>query len=54
MDKLVVKLKRHSSSYEKDQGEQPLKVLIDRCHHSKPTWHLPASRRAATGVWRNW
>jgi len=30
MDKFVVKLKRHSSSYERDQGEQPQKVFIDR------------------------
>jgi len=28
MDKFVVKLKRHSSSYETDQGEQPQKVLL--------------------------
>jgi len=29
-DKFVVKLKRHSSSYETDQGEQPRKVFIDQ------------------------
>ena len=29
-DKFGVKLKRHSSSYERDQGEQPRKVFIDR------------------------
>jgi len=29
MDKFVVKLKRHSSSFERDQGEQPRKVFID-------------------------
>jgi len=30
MDKFVVKLKRHSSLYKRDQGEQPRKVFIDR------------------------
>jgi len=33
----VVKLKRHSSSYETDQGQQPRKVFIDRCQNSRPT-----------------
>jgi len=36
-DKFVVKSKRHSSSYETDQGEQPRKVFIDRCQNSTPT-----------------
>ena len=36
-DKFVVKLKRHSSSYAKDQGKQPRKVFIDRCQNSRPT-----------------
>jgi len=36
-DKFVVKLKRHSSSYETDQGEQPRKVFIGRCQNSTPT-----------------
>ena len=33
----MVKLKRHSSSYETDQGEQPRKVFIDGCQNSRPT-----------------
>jgi len=33
----VVKLKRHSPSYETDQGKQPRKVFIDRCQNSRPT-----------------
>jgi len=37
MDMFVVKLNRHSSSYETDQGEQPRKVFIDRCQNSRPT-----------------
>ena len=36
-DKFGVKLKRHSSSYETDQGEQPRKVFIDRCQNSRPS-----------------
>ena len=36
-DKFVVKLKRHSSSYERDQGEQPRNVCIDGCQNSRPT-----------------
>jgi len=36
-DKFVVKLKRHSSSYETDQGEEPQKVFIDRCQYGRPT-----------------
>ena len=37
--KFVVKLKRHSSSYEtdQDQDEQPRKDFIDRCQKSRPT-----------------
>ena len=35
-DKFVVKLRRHSSSYETDQGKQPRKVFIDRCQNSRP------------------
>ena len=33
----MVQLKRHSSSYETDQGEQPRKVFIDGCQNSRPT-----------------
>jgi len=33
----VVKLKRHSSSYEVDQGEQPQIVFIDRYQNGRPT-----------------
>ena len=33
----MVKLQRHSSSYEIDQGKQPRKVFIDRCQKSRPT-----------------
>ena len=33
----MVKIKRHSSSYETDQGKQPRKVFIDRCQNSRPT-----------------
>ena len=36
-DKFVAKLKRHSSSYETDQGKQPRKVFIDGCQNSRPT-----------------
>ena len=36
-DKFVVKLKRHSSSYETDQGKQPRKVFIVPCQNSRPT-----------------
>ena len=36
-EKFVVKLKRHSSSYETDQGKQPRNVFIDRCQNSRPT-----------------
>ena len=39
-DKFVVKLKRHSSSYETDQGKQTRKVFIDRCQNSRPTCSL--------------
>jgi len=47
-----MKLKRHSSSYETDQGEEPQKIFIDRCQNVG----LPVStgRRASTGVWCNW
>ena len=33
----MVQLKRHSYSYETDQGEQPRKVVIDGCQNSRPT-----------------
>ena len=33
----MVKIKRHSSSYETDQGKQPRKVFIDRCQNGRPT-----------------
>ena len=32
----MVKLQRHSSSYETDQRKQPRKVFIDRCQNSRP------------------
>jgi len=42
-EKFVVKLKRHSSSYETDQGEEPQKVLMTGVrtvglpvHHGRP------------------
>jgi len=37
MDKFVAKLKKHSSSYGTDEGEQPRKVFIDRCQNSRTT-----------------
>ena len=43
MDKFVVKLKRHSSSYETDQGQQPRKVFIDRCQNSRPIQKSPSN-----------
>ena len=33
----MVKSKRHSCSYETDQGKQPRKVFIDGCQNSRPT-----------------
>jgi len=38
MDKFVVKLKRHSSSYETCEGEQLRKAFIDQCQNSRPTY----------------
>ena len=49
-DKFVVKLKRHSSSYETDQGEQPRKVYIDRCQNSKPTCPPVEEQPQASGA----
>jgi len=40
MDTFVVKLKRHSSSYETDQGEQPRKFFLTGVR----TVGLPAHR----------
>jgi len=48
--KFVVKLKRHSSSYETDQGEQPRKVFIDRCQNSRPTCPPVAVQPQASGA----
>jgi len=38
-DKFVVKSKRHSSSYETDQGEQPRKVLLTGVRTGGPPDH---------------
>jgi len=48
-DKFVVKLKRHSSSYETDQGEQPRNVFIDGCQNSKPTCS-PVEEQASCAI----
>jgi len=50
MDKFVVKLKRHSSSYETDQGEQPRKFFIDRCQNSRPTCPRVEEQPQASGA----
>jgi len=49
-DKFVVKLKRHSSSYERYQGEQPRKVFIDRCQNSRPTCPPVEEQPQASGA----
>ena len=42
--------KRHSSSYETDQGKQPRKVFIDRCQNSRPTcWPVEEQASGAIG-----
>ena len=46
----MVKLKRHSSSYETDQGEQPRKVFIDRCQNSRPTCSPVEEQPQASGA----
>jgi len=50
MDKFVVKLKRHSSSYETDQGEKFRKVFIDRCQNSRSTCPLVEEQPYASGA----
>ena len=47
MGKFVVKLKRHSSSYETDQGEKP-QSFIHRCQNSRPT--CPPVEEQASGA----
>ena len=49
-DKFVVKLKRHSSSYETDQGDKPRKVFIDRCQMSRPTCPPVEEQPQASGA----
>jgi len=49
-DKFVVKLKRHSSSYETDQDEQPRKVFIDRCQNGRPTCPPVEEQPQASGA----
>jgi len=49
-DKFVVKLKRHSSSYETDQGDKPRKVFIDRCQKSRPTCPPVEEQPQASGA----
>jgi len=49
-DKFVLKLKRHSSSYETDQGEQPRKVFIDQCQNSRPTYPPVEEQSQASGA----
>jgi len=49
-DKFVVKLKRHSSSYERDQGEQPRKVFIGRCQNSRSTCPPVEEQPQASGT----
>jgi len=48
--KFVVKLKRHSSSYETDQGDKPRKVFIDLCRNSRPTCPPAVVQRQASGA----
>jgi len=50
MDKFVVTLERHSSSYETDQGEQPRNVFIDRCQNSRPTCPPVEEQPQASGA----
>jgi len=45
-----VKLKRHSSSYETDQGDKPRKVFIDRCQKSRPTCPPVEEQPQASGA----
>jgi len=46
----VVKLKRYSSSYETDQGEQPRKVFIDRSQNSRHTCPQVEEQPKASGA----
>jgi len=48
-DKFVVKLKRHPSSYETDQGEQPRKDFIDLCQNGRPTCPPAEEQPQASG-----
>ena len=50
MDKFVMKVKRHSSSYETDQGEQPRNIFIDRCQNSRPTCPPVEKQPQASGA----
>ena len=49
MDKLVMNVKRHSSLYETDQGEQPRNIFIDRCQNSRPTCSPVEEQPQASG-----
>ena len=49
MGKFVVKLKRHSSSYETDQGEKP-RSFIHRCQNSRPTCPPVEEQSQASGA----
>ena len=46
----MVKLKRHSSSYQTDQGEQPRKVFIGRCQNGRPTCPPVEEQPQASGA----
>ena len=50
MDKFVVKVKRHLSSCETDQGKKPRKVFIDRCQNSRPTCPQSKEQPQASGA----
>ena len=43
-------IKRHSSSYDTYQGEQPRKVFIDRCQNSRPTCPQVEEQPQASGA----
>ena len=45
-----MKLKRHSSSYETDQGKHPRKVFIDRCQNGRPTCPPVEEQPQASGA----
>jgi len=46
----MVKLKRHSSSSETDQGEESQKVFIDRCKNGRPTCSPVEEQPQASGA----